>query len=37
MESKDVRWEQRLSNFNKALLKLSEAVDRIIKDFYKKV
>ncbi|EOZ97073.1 hypothetical protein A33Q_1991 [Indibacter alkaliphilus LW1] len=33
MESKDVRWEQRFSNFNKALLKLSEAVDRIRKDF----
>jgi nucleotidyltransferase substrate binding protein (TIGR01987 family) len=25
----DIRWEQRFSNFNKALLKLSEAVDYI--------
>ncbi len=28
----DVRWEQRFSNFNKALKKLSEAIDYIKKD-----
>lgn len=33
MESKDIRWEQRFSNFNKALFKLDEAVKRITKDF----
>lgn len=33
MESKDIRWEQRFSNFNKALFKLDEAVKRITEDF----
>jgi len=33
MESKDIRWEQRFSNFNKALKKLEEAVKRIKKDY----
>lgn len=33
MESKDIRWEQRFSNFNKALDKLEEAVNRIQTDF----
>jgi len=33
MESKDIRWVQRFSNFNKALDKLVEAVKRIQKDF----
>jgi nucleotidyltransferase substrate binding protein (TIGR01987 family) len=27
MEIKDIRWEQRFSNFNKALLKLNEGVE----------
>jgi nucleotidyltransferase substrate binding protein (TIGR01987 family) len=27
METKDIRWEQRFSNFRKALLKLSEGTD----------
>lgn len=29
---KDIRWEQRLSNFNKALKKLSEAIDYVNKN-----
>jgi nucleotidyltransferase substrate binding protein (TIGR01987 family) len=33
MESKDIRWVQRFSNFNKALDKLVEAVKRIQEDF----
>lgn len=33
MESKDIRWEQRFSNFNKAFNKLDEAVKRITKDY----
>lgn len=33
MESKDIRWIQRFSNFNKALDKLKEAVKRIQEDF----
>jgi nucleotidyltransferase substrate binding protein (TIGR01987 family) len=33
MKSKDIRWVQRLSNFNKALDKLEEAVTRIQKDY----
>lgn len=32
MTSKDVRWEQRFSNFNKALKKLSDAIAFIKKD-----
>lgn len=33
MMEKDIRWEQRFSNFNKALKKLSEAVEYIQKKF----
>lgn len=33
MKSKDIRWVQRLSNFNKALDKLEEAVSRIQEDY----
>jgi len=33
MESKDIRWVQRFSNFNKALDKLEEAVSRIQEDY----
>jgi nucleotidyltransferase substrate binding protein (TIGR01987 family) len=33
MESKDIRWKQRFSNFNKALEKLKEAVERIQEDY----
>jgi hypothetical protein len=29
MTDKDIRWEQRFSNYNKALKKLKEAVDKI--------
>ncbi|WP_215222651.1 nucleotidyltransferase substrate binding protein [Echinicola shivajiensis] len=32
--SKDVRWEQRFANFNKALLKLEQAVDYIKENYY---
>lgn len=34
MESSDVRWQQRFSNYNKALQKLSEAVVYIKSNFY---
>lgn len=33
MTSNDIRWEQRFSNYNKALKKLSEAIEYIKKDF----
>ena len=33
MKSKDIRWVQRFSNFNKALDKLEEAVSRIQEDY----
>jgi len=33
MGEQDIRWEQRFSNYLKALSKLQEAVDRINKDF----
>lgn len=33
MKSKDIRWLQRFSNFNKALDKLEEAVSRIQEDY----
>lgn len=33
MESKDIRWVQRFSNFNKALNKMEEAVNRIQEDY----
>ncbi|GHB26611.1 nucleotidyltransferase substrate binding protein [Mongoliitalea lutea] len=33
MESKDIRWEQRFSNYKKALAKLDEAVLRIKEDY----
>lgn len=33
MESKDIRWKQRFSNFKKALEKLKEAVERIQEDY----
>jgi nucleotidyltransferase substrate binding protein (TIGR01987 family) len=33
MESKDIRWEQRFSNYKKALAKLDEAVSRIKEDY----
>jgi len=33
---KDIRWEQRFSNFNKALKKLSEAIEYIKKDLSEK-
>jgi len=33
MESKDIRWKQRFRNFNKALEKLKEAVERIQEDY----
>lgn len=29
---KDIKWEQRFSNYNKALKKLSEAIDYIKKE-----
>jgi nucleotidyltransferase substrate binding protein (TIGR01987 family) len=35
MESSDVRWQQRFSNYNKALQKLSEAVVYIQSNFYR--
>ncbi|NLE62569.1 MAG: nucleotidyltransferase, partial [Bacteroidales bacterium] len=31
-DSKDIRWEQRFSNYRKALKKLSEAIDYVKKD-----
>ncbi|MEZ5042027.1 MAG: nucleotidyltransferase substrate binding protein [Saprospiraceae bacterium] len=31
----DIRWKQRFSNYNKALVKLSEAVHMVEKDFYR--
>jgi nucleotidyltransferase substrate binding protein (TIGR01987 family) len=33
MESKDIRWKQRFRNYNKALEKLKEAVERIQEDY----
>ncbi len=33
MNEQDIRWEQRLGNYNKALAKLSIAVEKINKDF----
>ncbi len=30
---KDIRWEQRFSNYNKALYKLTQAIDFVKKDF----
>ncbi len=35
MDDKDIRWEQRFSNFNKALGKLDQAVVYIKGDYYK--
>jgi len=35
-KEKDIRWEQRFSNYKKALKKLSEAINYIKKDFGKK-
>ena len=35
-KEKDIRWEQRFSNFRKALKKLTEAIDYIKKDLDKK-
>lgn len=35
-DSKDIRWEQRFSNFNKALKKLSEAIKYIKNDWEEK-
>lgn len=35
-EDRDIRWEQRFSNFNKALIKLSEAIAYIKNDLAKK-
>lgn len=32
MESNDIRWEQRFSNYNKALIKLKEGVDIDLKE-----
>lgn len=34
-DNKDIRWEQRFSNYNKALRKLSEAIDYIKKELKK--
>ncbi|MGY6520682.1 MAG: hypothetical protein ACXIUD_03075 [Mongoliitalea sp.] len=34
MESKDIRWIHRLSNYKKALAKLDEAVSRIKEDYH---
>lgn len=36
IKDKDIRWEQRFSNYNKALNKLSEAIDYIKKDLGQK-
>lgn len=35
IDKKDIRWEQRFSNYNKALKKLSEAIDYIKKELNK--
>ncbi len=33
MSEKDIRWEQRFGNFNKALAKLKEVVTKIKKEY----